>query len=545
MSCTFPGLRFSMLGQLQVWRGLTETTISQPQRRAVLAVLLLRRDSLVSVEELIDAIWGAHPPPSARTVLHTHIHHLRRTLRNINAGSEAIRRVGGQYRLELPSCPVDVDSFRRLASFSAVRRAEGQYERALRDMRAALGLWRGHALEDVPGPWAGRHRAALTAEYLTATAARLSLELRLGTSGDHVSELRTLVLEHPLDERFRELLMLAQHQAGLDRQALDTYRQAQRYLAAELGIDPGPSLRRMRQRIRAAASVRSRTTTPTASLPVPRQLPAVQPYFHGRERELDAAEDSVRTASTNTPVIAVLGPPGIGKTSFVTALAHRLSAGYPDGQLFAQVHGSVTPRAEGRVMRALDSLLSALGVSVHASTGGVQARAAQLRGVLSSRRLILVVDDVRDADEARAFLPGIGSCVVLVTARGDLASLAVREGAARLPLRPLTQADACAFLRHRIGHRRTAAEPEAVSLLAGMCHGVPAQLARVAAYAVVHPDLTLTEMLRDAVPALLQPRVVDDVSTWSPGASLTTGPGHFRYFRRDFDAAHTGQSEAS
>ncbi|WP_240512466.1 AfsR/SARP family transcriptional regulator, partial [Streptomyces griseoruber] len=215
----------------------------------MLAVLLLAEGSQVSVGRLVDAVWGTEAPASARGILRTYVHRLRKLLEPAgDTASSVIRAVGDGYQLTSPG-ELDLSVFRELFAQAERLRGAGDAQGAAKCLGDALGLWQGTALAGVRGEYADSQRQRLDELRLSAEAARRAVELELGGHEQAVSELTGLVAEHPLDERFREMLMLALYRSGRQAAALATYREVQTLLASELGVDPGPALQATYQRV--------------------------------------------------------------------------------------------------------------------------------------------------------------------------------------------------------------------------------------------------------------------------------------------------------
>ncbi|MEU6226683.1 BTAD domain-containing putative transcriptional regulator [Streptomyces sp. NPDC047042] len=262
-------LRFSLLGPVRAWRGRDEIALGPPQQRAVLAVLLLAEGSQVSVGRLVDAVWGTEAPASARGILRTYVHRLRKVLEPAgDTASSVIRAVGDGYQLTSPG-ELDLSVFRELFAQAERLRGEGDAQGAAKYLGDALGLWRGTALAGVRGEYADSQRQRLDELRLSAEAARRAVELELGGHEQAVSALTGLVAEHPLDERFREMLMLALYRSGRQAAALATYREVQALLAGELGVDPGPALQATYQRVLQADTGLLAPPVPPVSAPVP------------------------------------------------------------------------------------------------------------------------------------------------------------------------------------------------------------------------------------------------------------------------------------
>ncbi|MFC8430879.1 BTAD domain-containing putative transcriptional regulator [Streptomyces sp. NPDC057253] len=235
-------VRFTVLGPVGAWRGAVEVDLGPPRQRAVLAVLLLAEGSRVPVAGLVDALWGAAPPASAVGSVRTYVHRLRRTL-----GEDAalIRSVGDAYVVRALPEDLDLAAFRELTARAELVRRKGDLHGAAVHLRDALALWRGPALAGVRGEFAQTRREQLEALRLSALESLLAIRLDQGEHVQAVPELAALVAGHPLDERFREMLMLALYRCGRQSAALETYAEVRTLLAEELGVDPGPALRRL------------------------------------------------------------------------------------------------------------------------------------------------------------------------------------------------------------------------------------------------------------------------------------------------------------
>ncbi|GIJ56463.1 tetratricopeptide repeat protein [Virgisporangium aurantiacum] len=231
-----------------------------------------------------------------------------------------------------------------------------------------------------------------------------------------------------------------------------------------------------------------RVSRPVAdtTAPVPEQLPPDLEIVTGRGEQLRWL-DTLVCRSTAPRVAVISGPAGIGKTALAVHWAHRVAAHFPDGQLHADLAGPVRP---DEVLRAF---LIALGVAPHRVPVDLSARIGRYRSLLAGRRVLVVLDGARRADQVRPLLPGTAGCVVLVTGRDDLPGL-VTDGARSVALPLLTAAEARDLLATRLGTARMAAAPEAVDRIVEACAGLPLALALVAAHAVTRPDVPLPEL---------------------------------------------------
>jgi DNA-binding SARP family transcriptional activator len=245
----FSEVRFEVLGPVRGWHGSSELDLGSPQQRAVLAMLLLARGRQVSLDGLIDGLWGERLPRSAAGTVRTYISRLRQCA-DTQAWGQAgprIESIGDGYALRLGSAALDVDAFERWLGEARVARLRHDTARQARLLRDALGLWGGVALAGVPGPYADARRVPLTELRLAATEEKLAADIWLGDLAGAIAELRSLLAEHPFREGFSELLMLALYKSGRQAEALDVFASVRQRLGDELGIDPGPSLQSMHQ----------------------------------------------------------------------------------------------------------------------------------------------------------------------------------------------------------------------------------------------------------------------------------------------------------
>lgn len=244
-------VRFEVLGPVRGWRDKAELDLGSPQQRAVLAMLLLARGRQVPLDSLIVGLWGEQVPRSAAGTIRTYISRLRRHCAAAGPGpaGEHIESAGDGYALRLGSALLDLDVFEKLHGEGHAARHRDEPAQAARLLGEALGLWRGAALAGVPGPYADSRRVSLAELYMTAAEEKLAAEIAIGEYAPAIAELRTLLAQHPFREGLGELLMLALYKSGRQAEALEVFHGVARRLRTELGIDPGPSLQVMHQRV--------------------------------------------------------------------------------------------------------------------------------------------------------------------------------------------------------------------------------------------------------------------------------------------------------
>ncbi|MEU5669489.1 BTAD domain-containing putative transcriptional regulator, partial [Micromonospora sp. NPDC047753] len=359
------------------------------------------------------------------------------------------------------------------------------------ELARALGMWRGSAFAGLPLPRLLTGRVArITERRLLTEEDHAAARLALGEAAQVIPRLRALLDRHPLRQRAWSQLMTGLYQIGDIAGALAAFQQARRALAEETGMDPGPELTRLHDDIlHHRLSQQAATTGPVdgasagAAPGRPRQLPLALPGFVGRSAELDLLDATLGARSARqatVDIVTISGMAGVGKTTLALHWAHRAADRFPDGQLYVNLRGyddadAVSPAD------ALVNFLEALGVPVGRIPSSVDARAGLYRSVLASRRMLVVLDNSRDADQVRPLLPGVGRCAVLVTSRDQLSSLAVAEGARPLTLEVLSTAESTRLLRSRLGDVRVAAEPAATSEVIESTGRLPLALSIVAA----------------------------------------------------------------
>ncbi|MFD8525099.1 BTAD domain-containing putative transcriptional regulator [Streptomyces capillispiralis] len=502
------GQVFRVLGPVRAHRGDRELMLGPPRRRAVLAVLLLQAGKYVPFVDVIDAVWGDERPSSALTSLQTHVHHLRRAFADGGRDEARIETVRAGYQMHLPEDALDLLLFQKMAAETTRLRERGHYAEAVFAAREALDLWRGEPLPDLTGPYITWQRQRLTAMRLSVTEEKLAAAIEAGELVDSSAELEQLVADHPLDERFRELLMLTRYRAGRPADALRVYRQAQITLARELGVDPGPALQRLRSHIMESLSQAQPADRPyrpvrAASL-IPHQLPAPPECLWGRDDTLAEVRRVALGTAGPVPIICVQGAAGVGKTALALTIAHELAHLCPDGQLYADLgEDGAVPSQDGTA--GPDAVVQAWRAQLEPFPQAEERDRRTLSEVVADRRLLLMLDNAVSTRQVRELLPVTTRCVVVVTSRSVLHGLIAMDGAHHLPLRPLSHQASCEMLAHRIGRTRAAAEAAAVRELAGHCLGVPLALSAVAAYAVTHPGFPLSDIAQHVEAGWLDP----------------------------------------
>jgi DNA-binding SARP family transcriptional activator len=419
-----------------VWRGESELDLGGPKQRAILALLAASgaAGNPVSRAELIDALWPEHPPASADNVVHTYLKRLRRLLepdRPPHAPSRFIHRVAGGHVLRRSELELDVMRFRQLVDAATQAARTGDQHRATAQLGKALMLWRGAPLAGVT--IVGHHPrvVALANERWAAVAQYGEAMLAIGKPAEALPRLAEAAAACPLDEAAHARLIGAYHASGNRGQAFATYYAVRDRLADELGVDPGPELAtahltllRGDRAVNGPAPPSGRrvaTAVRAASPPKPAQLPPPTPVFVGRAEALRRLDNlaSARASEPGAVVMAIVGTAGAGKTTVAIHWAHRVAERFPDGQIYLNLRGfDPTGRAMSPA-EAVRGLLDALHVPTERIPATLDGQVGLYRSLMSGRRMLLVLDNARDADQVRSLLPGTPGCLALGAGGSD------------------------------------------------------------------------------------------------------------------------------
>ncbi|MFE0147624.1 BTAD domain-containing putative transcriptional regulator [Nonomuraea sp. NPDC059007] len=542
-------MRILLLGPVGVRTTAGAFVAGPPRRQAVLAMLAAHAPHPVTMTALIEGLWGARAPRSAGQSVYTYVAGLRAVMEPVRGRREppsVLVGGAGGYQLRLDPRLVDAREFTALVEEARRFGRHDEHPAALSALDRALGLVRGDPLcGGVPGPFAGAERHRLQELGLSAAELRAGVLLKTGRADAAVDSLDGLLAHHPLRERLRELLMLALYHCGRSAEALEVFADGCRVLADELGVDPGKGLRHCHELIlrgdpvpgiagenppgeppdrsglvkapdtEEPVSVRGsgeRVTAPDAEErvpargsgeivpgsaepragrdPVPRQLPRALIGFVGRAGEL--ARLTTLLAEQGHPLVAISGPPGIGKSALALKLAHAVKDRFPDGQLFVNLHGRTPGVPPLTPLEVLGRFLRALGVPGSAVPVDQDEAAAEWRSRMGGRRVLVVLDDAAGLGHVRPLLSAPLGAALIVTSRETLAA---GDDCAQVRLEGLLPAEATAMLATLAGADRVAADPAQAERLARLCDGLPLALRISGARLADHPGWSVADLV--------------------------------------------------
>lgn len=505
-----PRTRIAVLGPVHVWHEDCETRITGTRPQALLTVLLLEANRVVTLERLAELIWE-RPPASATANLRTYACRLRSALSSAlgPAGSRRLTATASGYRLQVAPAESDICVFtQRMRRGLELSSADpGQ---AVGYLESALGLWRGTAAENVPrtSGLAGR-LAALEDQRHRATEHLMQARLALGEHERLVGQLHELAVAHPTRERFWCQLIVANYRCGDPAAAITAFEQARQVLRRELGIAPGPEMTELYRRILSRdpllhtpsrdgswfASSHSVSLHERVRFGPALAEPAEQPHqttateaFVGRADELAHLVDHLTAASTpHAPAaqrIAVInGGPGTGKSALAAEVARVLDGRERARHIVLDLHGTTVGRAPLAPTLALRRLRELREDAATSPSSGADP--------------LIVLDNAASAEQISALINAVAPCAVLVTSRPVLPTFG---SAIRVDLAPLRMAESRRLLAALCGEQRIAAEPDRVDALIRSCCGLPLALHIAGIRVAARPEWsigTFVEILAD------------------------------------------------
>jgi DNA-binding SARP family transcriptional activator/tetratricopeptide (TPR) repeat protein len=520
---------FGLLGPVQARTDDgTPKPVTAGKQQVVLAALLVKSNQVVSSDALIDVLWGARPPASARGSLLNCVSRLRAAL-----GHD----VGGRIQTSARGYTAVIDSESELDVLQAtsIARAAATAARAdnwpeVADFASrGLSLWRGEPLCDLPpSRLHDEILPALTSTRIQLGEQAIDASLQLGRFVEADRALTELVAANPLRERLYEQQLVAHYGTGSRSEALATYRMARRILCDELGVDPSKRLDQLHEYVLAgadvgvlldllvdrlpstAASAHGHTTSsrgPDAqAMPwtARNDLPRDATIFTGRGDEV--GQILAAGAASMSSLWAIDGMAGVGKTSLAVHAAHLLTPSHPDAQLYLDLHGYTPGHRPVHPSVALHRLLASVGVPDDRIPDSIDQRAALWRATVAGRRAVLVFDNVNDARQVQPLLPGAAACTVLITSRRRLMEI---PEATSIPLDVMPADDAAQLFTLTVGARAGAGQDADIEAVVRLCGYLPLAIGMVGARLKHRPAWSVA-VLRDQLAKASPFKSLDD-----------------------------------
>jgi len=502
-------LKFQILGPLELVADDGPVRIRGLRRQLLLANMLINVGQVVPVERLVDSLWPDDPPPSAVENIRTYVCELRSQLKT-HGDRPRLETYPHAYRLEADAEELDVLRFSALVAAGEEALRQGDSAAGAELLGEALRLWRGTPLAGLElNPGMEARVAALEERRRSVESKWIKARLALGEHGDVVPNLRTMIYERPLDESLWCMLASALHSVGRREEALAACSDARTALVERLGLEPGPDLKQVQ---RAVLNGDEPVEPPGQAVPAaaapavaPSQLPGVCPGFVGRDEELrriaELIAESEARAEDRVTVIALHGPPGVGKSATALAAATAAKPAFPEGQLYVQLGGSTDPVAP---VDALGTLLSGFGSAVEHLPRSLEGRCSLYRSLLADRRMLVVLNDAADCEQLAPLMPA-GRSVVILTSRRWLAGT---PADANIQLGPLSSTESLDMLRGMVGDARVDSDAESAEAIADECGHMPLAVHVAGSRLSALPE----HPLRFLADRLSQGRVLDELS---------------------------------
>ncbi|SFB64821.1 DNA-binding transcriptional activator of the SARP family [Amycolatopsis marina] len=482
-------VRVSVFGALRLVRDGEQVTPSQPKLRQLIALLAVNEGEVVRLESITAELWDETPSDKRIRIIQTYISQLRRILFSPGANRpigttgalEHLAKVG--YRLVLSS-----DDHLDLREFHHFRTAGDDNIAAL---RAATDLSRGCALADVAlGPELREHRARLDANRTAVFEEYLRQQLRAGRPGAVLEQAERIRAEDPRHEELYASLVLALGASGRRADAVELFHTLRGRRVRDTGIEPGAALRSAFEQVLADTANEHREQTvisePPARPAAPAQVPQNDPGFLGFAAELEAASAALTGLRRSRPaVLAVVGAPGAGTTTFCTRLANGVSAHFPDGQLFADL-AVVAPQD------ALAGFINAVRPGAHVPADRHE-RVRLFRECTTGKRILVVLDHVRCGLDVPMLQPGSAGGAMLL---GCSARIGIDTVTSAMDLPRMSESELLLLLTRRIGRARVERERAIAHDLVTWCSGHPLGVALIASLVRTRPHWSLGRLLR-------------------------------------------------
>lgn len=500
-------VKFVILGRTELRVHGQSIDLGATKQRGLLALLLYHVGVPVRIDVLLAYLWPDRPPAACRANLHTLVSRLRAVLIEVGLPNALVRIPStGGYRLDVDPGLVDLHRFRRALTVARETARDGNCESAVALLSDALAIWQDEPLADLRGAPAEHLRTGLEATLLDAYKCLVDCQLKLGQYYSVLARLEPILQMHVLDEALAQAWINAL--CATDRES-----DARAFLIA--------FRQRFRKAMRTGSSIDlphpygSRAAAPVPEPPAvrgPRQVPTDITDFTGQQDLLHALDALADPAGTGPYVMVVSGMPGAGKTTLAVHWAHGQRHRFPDGQLYLNA-GAYGPAPPVDPADALGRFLSALEVPLDRIPADVERRRDRLNQLLADRRMLIVLDNVRDSEQVRLLLPTSSATRTLITSRNRLRGLTVREGVRHLTVAPLPE-EACRELFSRvIGAGRAHAEPAALAELARLSGGLPLAVRVIGEHVAARSRARISDLVEDLGTHLLDCEGEDDEET--------------------------------
>jgi DNA-binding SARP family transcriptional activator len=507
-------VEFVILGTTALYVDGRSVPLGAAKQRGMFALLLYHVGSPVRVDTLVEHLWGDQRRLDAhRSNLYALASRIRSVLNGVGVGDALLRVNGsGAYRLDVNPDMIDFHRFKHAVADARADAERQRHESAAALLGAAIELWRGEPLADLRGAYAEQLRQHMNDVLLEAHKLMADSQLRIGQYQSVLARLEPFMRAFDLDEALAQRWISALCAAGRKDDARAFYVAFRRRFRKEIRAEPVIALPFSSGRATLPAGFRVPPSGPVElvrSATVPRQLPKDVGDFVGHDDLLAELDSMAGPDCLGTNVVVLSGMPGVGKTTLAVHWAHLRSSRFPDGALYLNANAfGAGPGIESTT--ALGRFLNALGVPADHIPTSVEERRDQFNEILAGRRMMIVLDNVRDSGQARPLISTSDGCFTVITSRNRPRSLTVRQGIRCITVPSLPTVDSIALLRHTVGTPRAAAEPTAMQALARLSGGLPLALRIIGEHVAERPQVRIADLVGELSLHLLTSGSDDD-----------------------------------
>jgi len=458
---------------------------------------------------LVDHLWPERSAEACRSSLYSLISRLRGALQKAGLPKALVRMPStGAYRLDVDPDTVDFHRFRRLLAAARDAGRNGYHESCVALLDDALAIWRDEPLADLHGAHAEHLRRAMEDALLSAYKCLAESKLQIAEYDSTLAILEPILPRHDLDETLAQYWIAALSAIGRESDARAFFTIFRQRFRRSMRTEPSIELPHPAGHpgvLGGSAGTAGRSTRING----PRQLPSDIADFTGHPELLSELDALIDPTGPALRVIVLSGMPGVGKTTLAVHWAHGHRNRFPDGQLHINA-GGYGPAAPVEPAEMLGQFLYALDVPAARIPTGVEQRRDRLNQLLATRRVLIVLDNMRDSEQVRPLLPTSETCRIVITSRNRLRGLTVREGVRNITVPPLPDETALALLSQVVGANRTQAEPAALAALARLSGGLPLAVRIIGEHVAARPRARISEVVEDLEARLLDCEGEDD-----------------------------------
>jgi DNA-binding SARP family transcriptional activator/tetratricopeptide (TPR) repeat protein len=494
---------FHILSPVQLHVGGRDVPLQTIKVRGLLAILLLTPDTPVATDTIVSRLWdddhvtyhssdGRPSPPDRRRTLQIHVARLRAAFKRAAAPAEVVTDQHA-YRLVVDRAEIDYHRFRQLAATGRRAAQDGDYRVATEVLTEAVELWDGVPFADLTTSWAQRRRDTLVAQdFVPACQQLVDAQLALGHYDQAIVRLEPLIADHNVDEVFASQWMRALAAVNGPAALSGFYHGFVERFRKDMEVEPSQAAALYELLTRGGSGGPTLIGPKKLSAP-PDQLPRPAQHFVGRRDTLALLDDLLLARTSAAPVVAIDGPPGIGKSALAVEWANKHRDQFPDGRFFVDLCG-YGPSDDVSATTVVTSFLTALDTATDLPPSP-EDRAAMLRAKLDNRRVLIILDNASNSEHVRPILAATPSATVLVTSRQHLTGLVLREGASRVVLTKLRPDESAELLMNQLGSARTWPDSPTVRTVAEICDGFPLGLAIAAQHLAGSPNAPLKDLV--------------------------------------------------